>query len=370
MALLSPFRTRENLTLAPEWYDWLAPALRAEPVRLPQPPQDFAGQTHRLSGHGILPLLYVRLRDDPLWRTLSQEIRASLADAFQQSAARSFLLDTELVRIANPRGSLALLKGSAVGRLIYPNPALRPVSDIDLLVRREAVDAVQSHLVDLGYVGQGITAHRRLGALARRYRAEMPLMADVPGCGRLLVELHWALVEAPYYVDRMQPDDLWAGASPAPGLPGFLMPRPVLLLAHACAHLSMHHSSDLRLIWLVDVDRLARLPHLDWDELVDAVARWRLGFALHTTLAVATRWLGTPVPDAVTARLAQLARDPIGASFWGLGDETKGRAVRRAARSLAALGPVRGTKYAAWLVLRAALRPLELLMRQRAARQR
>lgn len=369
MALLSPFRTRDGLTLAPEWYDWLATALRAEPVRLPQPPQDFGRQAHVLSGHGILPLLYVRLRDDPLWHTLSQEMRVSLADAFQQSAARSFLLDTELVRIANAPHSLALLKGSAVGRLVYPNPALRPVSDIDLLVRREAVDDVQSHLVDLGYVGQGLTAHRRLGALARRYRAEMPLVADVPGCGRLLVELHWALVEAPYYVERMQPDALWVGASPAPGLPGFLMPRPVLLLAHACAHLSMHHSSDLRLIWLVDVDRLARLPYFDWDELIAVAARWRLGFAIHTTLTAAGRWLGTPVPGTVTARLAELAQDPLGASFWGLGDETPGRAIRRAARSLAALGPAGGAKYAAWLVLRLALRPLELLMRLRTAGQ-
>lgn len=369
MALLSPFRTRDELMLAPDWCDWLGSALRAGPVSLPPPPQDFTQQAHVLSGHGILPLLYVRLRDDYLWRTLSQEMRASLSDAFQQSAARSFLLESELIRIGNAPGSLALLKGSAVGRLIYPNPALRPVSDIDLLVRREAVEAVQSHLADLGYVGQGLTAHRRLGALARRYRAEMPLVADVPGCGRLLVELHWALVEAPYYVERMQPDELWAGASLAPGLPAFLMPRPVLLLAHACAHLSMHHSSDVRLIWLVDVDRLARLPDLDWHEVLDAADRWKLGFALHITLIVTRRWLGTPVPDTVTARLAELAQDPIAASSWGLGDESQGRAVRRAVRSLAALGPADGMQYAAWLALRTALRPLEIAMRRRTAGQ-
>lgn len=368
-ALLSPFRTRADLALVPEWIEWLGLALNAEPVRLAAPPHDFAQQTHALSAHGVLPLLYVRLRDDPQWRDLPPDLHASLAGAFQQSAARSFLLDGELVRIGTNQGGLALLKGSAVGRLIYPNPALRPVSDVDLLVRREDVVGVQARLAELGYAGHGLTSHRRLGGVARRYRAEMQLAADVAGCGRLLVELHWALVEAPYYVERMQADDLWNGAVPVAGMPGFLMPRPVVLLAHACAHLSMHHSSDLRLIWLVDVDRLARLPGLDWNEVLGAAERWKLGFALHITLTTAGRWLGTPIPGFVTTGLAELSRDPIAVSSWGLGDDTRGRALRRAVRSLTALGPIDGTRYAAWLALRMLLRPLELALLRRTSGQ-
>ncbi len=262
-------------------------------------------------------------------------------------------------RCATAAGGLTLLKGAAVGHTVYPNPALRPVSDLDLLTPREQVGRVQSRLEAIGYRGVGLTAHRRLGGLARRYRAELPLVGYVPGLGHLLVELHWSLAEIPYYIDLVTPAALAEDAKPLHALPGCSAPRPSVLLAYAAGHLALHHSRDLRLIWLVDLDYLVRSGRVDWDDLLRIAEAWKLGLALHAGLAAVAGWLRTPVDPAIMAELGRLAQDPVGVRLWGLGDEAPDRAWRRAAASLSTLPPASALRYAGWLALRGALRPIE-----------
>ena len=124
----------------------------------------------------------------------------------------------------------------------------------------------------------------------------------------LLVELHWSLVELPYYVERIPMREVWATTRPAAGLPGASIPDAATLLLHSCADVALHHSRALRLIWLVDVDRLARSEALDWDALIERSERWGLGLAAETTLKPTAAWLGTPVPAEVLARLAPAGR--------------------------------------------------------------
>ena len=141
----------------------------------------------------------------------------------------------------------------------------------------------------LGYAAHGPLGSGRFGRWQRRYRCELQMVCAHPDRRGLLVELHWSLVELPYYVERIPMAEVWATTRPAEGLPGASIPDPATLLLHGCAHVSLHHSRALRLIWLVDVDRLARSAALDWDALIERSARWGLGLAAHTTLKVDRR---------------------------------------------------------------------------------
>ena len=154
-------------------------------------------------------------------------------------------------------------------------------------------------------------------------------------------------------------------ACPAPSIPD-----PATLLLHGCAHVSLHHSRALRLIWLVDVDRLARSEALDWDALSERSARWGLGLAAYTTLKTTAAWLGTPLPAAVMARLAQQADDPVLRAMWGLGDEVPGGARRRARATWTAFSGRQRLRYGAWMASRALARPFEAACAPRATRQR
>jgi hypothetical protein len=365
MAPLKYFASRPELSLPAEWLEWLAAALGGAP--LANPPADLPEWRTALGRHGILPLLYERLRDDPLWPSLTVEMATALSGAFQSNAARTALLQRELERISDAFPWLGLLKGAAVGITVYANPALRPVSDLDLLVRREDAGAAAQRLADLGYSGVGAVASPTFGEFARRFRCQLPLVASVPGLPRLLVELHWSLVEIPFYVNLIDPAEIWADADERTARP-YVIPRPAVLLAHAAAHLAMHHSRDLRLIWLVDVDRLARSSALDWDDLVRLASAWKLGLALYAVLADAGTWLGTAAPRPAMAALARLSADKMAKKAWGLADDVDGRAWRRAAATIGALPPVPALKYAGWLAARAALRPVEWWMMARHGR--
>lgn len=365
---LAPFALRPDAELSPAWLSWLGGALRggegaAEPL-----PGDPAAILPALATHGLAPLLYLHLRDDraaaPGW---PPEALAVLAEAFQANAVRSYLMDAELARIAAALAArgvpVALLKGAATGRTVYGSPAARLVNDLDLLVPAADVEEARAAVAALGYTAHGPLGSGRLGRWQRRYRCEIQMVCARPDRRGLLVELHWSLVELPYYVERIPMPEVWATAGPAAGLPGASIPDAATLLLHGCAHVGLHHSRTLRLIWLADVDRLARSEALDWDALVERSARWGLGLVASATLKATAAWLGTPLPAAAMACLDEQAGDPVLRSMWGVADEVPGGARRRARATWAAFSGRQRLRYGAWLASRALARPFEAARR-------
>ncbi len=368
----APFSLRPGAELPPAWLRWLGAALPGA-ASAPPPPGDPAPILPALAAHGIAPLVYLAVNRAGGWRGWPAAAQAALTEAYRQNALRSFLMAAELERVAGALAAgavpVALLKGAALGRTIYESPAARVVNDLDLLIPAAQVEAARRTLTGLGYRAPGLPGSGRFGRWQRRYRAELPMICAQPDERRgLLVELHWSLVELPYYIERIPMADIWATVS-SPGLlagagpAGLPVPDPATLLLHSCAHLALHHSRSLRLIWLVDVDRLAQARALDWDALTGRAARWGLGLAVYAALKTTAAWLDTPLPQAALARLAQQAEDPIGRAMWGVGDETPGGARRRAQITWAAFTGRQRLRYAAWLGLRALTRPFEAARR-------
>jgi hypothetical protein len=368
------FALRPGAELSHAWLRWLGDALRgARPAAAPgelapsgelaPPPGDPAAVLPALVTHGLAPLLYLSLRDRTRGQGWPAAVLAALADAFQANAVRSYLMGEELVRIAAALATggtpVALLKGAATGRTVYGSPAARLVNDLDLLIPADNVEEARAAVALLGYDAHGPPGSGRFGRWQRRYRCELQMVCADPARRGLLVELHWSLVELPYYVERIPMREVWATTRPAERLPGAVLPDPATLLLHSCAHVALHHSRALRLIWLVDVDRLARSAALDWDALTERSARWGLGLAVDATLRATAAWLDTPLPADAMARLAQQAGDPVLRSMWGLGDEVPGGARHRARVTWTAFSGRQRLRYGAWLATRALARPFE-----------
>ena len=317
----------------------------------------------------LAPFAYARLRSTAAWSEIPPGARAVLSAAFQASSLRTYFLENELTHVVAALTAtgvpVMLLKGAALGRLVYGSPVERPLNDFDLLVRPDQVVTAQRALAARGYEMQGLFW---LPAWQRRYRAEMPLVCRARDRWRLLIELHWTLVELPYYIDAIPIADIWATATPAPGLPGAYLPDPATLLLHSCAHVAFHHSTDERLLWLLDIDRLARRAALDWDIVLARASAWGLTTVLAGRLALAQAQLDTPIPPAVTKRLQEAPRRPWERRMIGLGDEKPGRAWRRAWVSWQAFDGRQRARYAAWLGLRGLLWLPETVVRQRQQR--
>ncbi len=102
---------------------------------------------------GLGPLLSRSTRDDPN-RTASEHFAAVHGADLTARVLSGETLDaaTEILEACSLRGPLVgLLKGISICDQYYPEPHLRPMGDIDLLVDREAVAQFEATLIRLGY---------------------------------------------------------------------------------------------------------------------------------------------------------------------------------------------------------------------------
>jgi hypothetical protein len=264
--------------------------------------------------NGVAPLVYRRLSDVAI--ELPPAALEPLRRAYYQNAAANTLRYRELAQIMavlDAEGIPAIvLKGPALALSVYPDPALRVIGDIDLLVRREYVARAMAGLQQLGYrtpdreLGYSIGYLTRFGRhlqLQRRDRA-----------GTLELEIHWRLI-----------GELWAGSVTAIDIAG-LWARAIPLegdgwracqlshadtLLHLALHATLMHAfTELGIRIYVDVDRLVRTYGVGahaaafWQEAVALARAQRLSAVLYTALKLNEDLLGTPLPPSLLASLS------------------------------------------------------------------
>jgi hypothetical protein len=167
------------------------------------------------------------------------------------AAARRAALLRELVAVYAPRGiRLALIKGAALVGTIYPDPAERPMQDLDLLIRPVQLQAAIGCLQDLGF--------RRMG-MARKLSGYYHAIAYTRA-GQI-VELHRNIVQP--YRTRFWAGELWRRAIPDPLGSGAERLDRIDELLLCLLHMARHELA-VPVINYLDVARLWR--RLDPDE--------------------------------------------------------------------------------------------------------
>jgi hypothetical protein len=103
---------------------------------------------------GIAPLVHERLKDRPDIR-IDKELSEELEEYFRYRCLFHLQIEAEtkgaLARLQKAGIETLLLKGFPLSYLLYGTPALRPYSDVDILVRKEKASDVKSVLTPLGY---------------------------------------------------------------------------------------------------------------------------------------------------------------------------------------------------------------------------
>ena len=246
---------------------------------------------------GVAPLLHARLQsDDELAARVPPRVRVRLRQAYDRTWGRNAVLSTRWSEIvatleaANVRG-LALKGIALLDR--YADPGLRPMADLDVLVRGEAFEAARAALLRAGW-----EAADEDGAAANAYRGYSHLKR-----GGAVLDLHRDLAGYPRVmaVLRVDHDALWRRARPLPRGGWTLSPADHLL--HLALHLVLG-SEFGRLLNFVDVARVVSGGDVKWETVLDEAARWRVRAVLGYVLRVAATSLGAPVPEDVLSRLA------------------------------------------------------------------
>ena len=193
-----------------------------------------------------------------------------------------------------------LLKGAALIQTSYAEPGLRPMSDLDLLVRPEHVDAAFEILEGAGC--------RRGAELVRddffpRFYYETEWLTNSPSPVR--IDLH-ARALRPLRSSRTMPDDaLWHGAAQVDILgTSAWVPGPEAMFIHLCAHAACHGCA--RLIWLYDLRRFVEHHggDMDWPLVLRLCRRWRLSLPVRVAIERCRHVVGNGCPDQVIEQLA------------------------------------------------------------------
>jgi hypothetical protein len=283
---------------------WLAACLRAlvhdEPPPVPPPDADWRRLLAQADADDLLPALAHALAGVPD-AAAPPPTRRRLTDALAAGRARHLVMSDALARVLArfeaERIPAIVLKGPALAETVYPDPALRPFGDLDVLVRPADRVRADAALLALG--------HRRL-ADAHSWDFDVAwdgatLYATPEG---VHVDLHWSLLTEPRYPwNHAETAAVWERAAPltVAGRRALGLAREDLVL-YLAAHLAVHHALS-GLLRHGDVALVLRHDTPDWPRLLERAARWRVGRALFLVLARVEAVFGPLVPPDVLAAL-------------------------------------------------------------------
>ncbi len=226
---------------------------------------DVARAVRAATDHRIAPLL---------WRALGaagsldapgpdRDVLGAMADAFRMEAL--LLIPRAVALAVRPLTDAGLepvvFKGPAVAAR-YPEPGLRPMEDIDLLLPRADHERALHALHRAGWE-VARAGGRDLYDTALTHR-------EVPS---LFLELHYGLEGTSQRVTALDPGRLWARRRPVQcmGTPAFALP-PADELVVLAAHAGKPHHGFVRLVWTADLamivgDAAERGEPVDWDRV-------------------------------------------------------------------------------------------------------
>jgi len=213
-----------------------------------------------------------------------------------QAEARIWDLERDrLIRVLEKQGLGPMaLKGAALRLTAYPDPAHRPLGDLDLLVPRGEVARASEILSQIGYripySGDAVRALERQHFHLRFARDPF------------VVELHWELNSA-RGAYRLDPASFLSRSRirSRPGMTDIRVPSSEDMVLHTVAQ---NLDSQMRLGRLVDIDRVIDTAReFDWDYLRDTARAGGLLSMLALDLRLCRTLLETPLPPEYVARL-------------------------------------------------------------------
>jgi len=261
--------------------------------------------------HGLGPLLYHALHAAGAWPRQPDAARRALGETAARAALVEQLRTTHTCSVVDALGGAnvqpLLFKGAALAYRHYPEPWLRPRVDTDLFIRREDIEATERMFVRLGL-------HRALRPRGEHVTHQQTYQIAVDGLVHEY-DVHWKVWDPQVFSDVFTYDELLEGAVRLPTLGNAAAPGDVHALVIACAHRVAHHFDLDRLLWVYDIDRVARsLAASQWRAAVALAREKRLRSVCARGLALAIDYFDTPVPpDAMTELSAAAADEPTAA---------------------------------------------------------
>lgn len=253
--------------------------------------------------HGVAPLLYRSLQ------RFEERIPAlqldSLRKLYEHNERRNCWIHRTVAELAATFTAagipLLALKDAQLSMQVYPEAALRPMGDLDLLIHAGDLQRVSSIMSELGFTPQ---------------QQHASLASHVWACGYerdgLLVDMQWNICQREWdsYGEgnsNFEIEQLWRNAvfMEVQGQQ-VLVPKPEDMLFHLCLHLEGHRYCEL--ILFVDIAEMLSVyeARLDWAYIIELARSTRSTASLYYVLLLTRHLLDAAIPDGVMQALKPL----------------------------------------------------------------
>jgi len=275
--------------------EFALPLLRGEEA--PEiPERDAARVAEGLRRSGLTALALSRLSG----RAAPGSLTAALEKERNRLRADLTLLYDRLGRLADCLGEaevpFILLKGAALAPLLYGAPELRPMVDVDILIRRRDWPGARAALAKGRYrlPGEAEEAYW----LANYFN----LAVSSPDPRPASFDVHWSLGQEVRF--RVEEEGLWTRslAFTHEGRTYRRLGNEDLLLG-LLLHLSYHYF-DARLLWLYDIHLLCLKVPIDWETASRRSREWGMGTIFGLALSYVEKVFPGTVPPGVLAATA------------------------------------------------------------------
>lgn len=248
--------------------------------------------------HGLGPLLALELRRIPGAPTPPAEVARRLEDLLVHSSLRARSLRNQLAEVLGVLSAegidAVVLKGAHLAGTVYPDPAARPMSDIDLLVREIDIPRASAVLVASGY---STDPRKEAKVDYSRHHHVSPLVKP----GRVQVEIHRRLLKEGAAF-RQDVDAIWTRVrSVRVADVDALALAPEDLVIHLCLHAGWNHGFDIPLLAFCDIAACTEQlgDTIDWRALRGIAERDGAWPVVHAVLDLARTEAGANVPEDV-----------------------------------------------------------------------
>lgn len=266
--------------------------------------------------HRMLPLIYYSINEIHKPK-VPEAILNLLKDFCRVNLIKNMRLWEEFCRIQDALKKAGVkvipLKGIILSETLYHNLGLRPMADIDILVKVSDLACAKNALISLGYKIslQGLTENYWKDYHCH-YRFRDPFKET-------FIEIHWAF--APPRPNKINLDEVWI-RSKIQCINGIevltLSPEDTLLLLclHACKNITT--LQNIPLINLCDIHELISqyTDRLNWDYIAHRAKVWRLKGALFYLCLLTNNRLGTHWPAKIKTALTPQILHKIILNFY------------------------------------------------------
>lgn len=242
-------------------------------------------------------------------------LRDHLIDARPRAHARELLQHGELARVGGAlqrsRVAAIAIKGTALAYSVYPQAALRPRVDTDLLVEEADVPALRAALATLGYRraiepdGTLSSYQLHLARLASPKRVREGSPSASPGFVHRC-DVHWRIANPQVFSRALTFAEIRETSVLIPefAASGLRRPSASASLFIACVHRAAHHFAADTLIWLYDIHALAgSLDDTEWRALVALARKRGMAAILADGVLRAAGLFGTAISRAIRLEL-------------------------------------------------------------------